>query len=95
MREIDKDQMLEDLQKRVSELETQVKSLLNDKELLRPQWEYTNVWDVNYTNVKDGSLMKLLGECGKQGWEICSSNVVYDSAGVPNTMILLKRIKFV
>lgn len=95
MRELDKDQTIEDLQKRVSELETQVKSLLNDKDLLRPQWEYTNINDVNYKNVKDGTLTKMLNDFGQQGWEICSSSVVHEGDGHPSTTIFLKRRKFI
>ena len=95
MRELDKDQTIEDLQKRVSELETQVKFLLNDKDLLRPQWEYTNIYNVYYNNVINYSTLKQLNGFGEEGWEICSSSVVHDAAGNGSTIILLKRRKFV
>lgn len=93
-RTLDPELTIEQLNIRVSELEAQVKSLLVDKDLLRPQWEYTSMWHINNTNLLDGTVQKMLNDLGKQGWEVVSCSVVHSGGSQPNTFYTLKRRKF-
>lgn len=91
----DQERLVEELTKRVSELEAQVKSLLNDKDLLRPQWEYHNFWHVNLRQLENGDIQKMLNDMGQNGWEVVCCSVLHPQGAQSSTFYTLKRRKFI
>lgn len=87
----DRDSMIFDLQKKVSELQAHVKALQEDKEVLLPQWEYCAVYGKSLSSDEHVSQINALGNAG---WELVASSSSHtDVAGNFTNVLWFKKRK--